>query len=236
MTKISAIVLVGPKTDQKLLKKCLGSLDWCDEIIRVGSEVKGGFADRRNFGAKRAKGEWLLYVDTDEEVTQSLREEIELRITNYELRVNAYAIPRRNFIFGKEFRHGGQWPDYVKRLFLKSNFKGWKGELHEEPIFEGEIGHLKNPLFHKKHKNLEEMVEKTNDWSEIEARLMFEAKHPKMNLFRFASAGFREFWLRMVRQMAFLDGAEGVIYGIYQVYSRLISYAKLWEMQLKANN
>jgi hypothetical protein len=37
----------------------------------------------------------------------------------------------------------------------------------------------------------------------------------------------------MVVQTAFMDGAEGTIYGLYQVYSRLISYAKLWEMQIK---
>jgi len=44
---------------------------------------------------------------------------------------------------------------------------------------------------------------------------------------------FREFWLRMIKQMAFLDGSEGIIYAIYQVYSRFISYAKLWEMQIR---
>jgi hypothetical protein len=77
------------------------------------------------------------------------------------------------------------------------------------------------------------MVEKTNDWSEIEARLMFEARHPKMNIFRFFTAGFREFWHRMIIQTAFLDGTEGVIYALYQVFSRLISYSKLWELQLK---
>lgn len=236
---ISAIVLVGPKTDQKLLKKCLDSISWCDEIVRVESDVRGGFAGRRNYGAKEAKGKWLLYVDTDEAVTSELRKEIlstmsnPLRGNHQPLTIWAYAIPRRNFIFGKEFRHGGQWPDYVKRLFLKSKFKGWTGELHEEPVFTGKLGHLKNHLIHTKHINLEEMVEKTNDWSEIEAKLMFEARHPKMNVLRFISAGAREFWLRMVRQLAFLDGTEGVIYGIYQVYSRLISHAKLWELQLK---
>lgn len=231
--KISAIVLVGPKTGKDLLKKCLDSVSWCDETIRIGPEVKGSFSDRRNFGARQARGGWLLYVDADEEVTPLLRKEVESQITNPKLQISAFAIPRKNYIFDKEFHHGGQRPDYVKRLFLKAKFKRWKGELHEEPIFSGELGHLKNPLIHNKHKNLEEMVEKTNEWSEIEAKLMFEAKHPKMNVLRFISAGFREFWLRMIKQVAFLDGVEGVIYGLYQVYSRLISYAKLWERQLK---
>ena len=75
------------------------------------------------------------------------------------------------------------------------------------------------------------MIEKTNKWSEIEADLMLVAKHPPMNIFRFGSAAFREFWLRFVLQKSFLDGKEGVIYGIYQIYSKLISYSKLWEKQ-----
>jgi hypothetical protein len=66
----------------------------------------------------------------------------------------------------------------------------------------------------------------------MESQLLFEAHHPKMNIFRFGSVALREFWLRMIKQMAFLDGREGVIYAIYQVYSRLITYSKLWEKQL----
>jgi len=150
------------------------------------------------------------------------------------------------YVLGKEFKHCGQQPDYVKRLFRKSGFKFWSGDLHEEPnyIYDGEItvgngktiGYMRNPLIHIKHKNLSEMVEKTNGWSEIEARLMFEAKHPPMNVLRFVSAMFREFWLRMIKQAAFLDGPEGIIYALYQVFSRFVSYAKLWELQLNKSN
>ncbi len=230
--ELSAIVIA--KKDESKLSDCLKSLDWVKDLVLVDTtNLKGGFSDWRNEGEKRAKGDWILYVDADERITPALRQEVVSSIKYQVSSITAYAIPRRNFIFGKEFKHGGQSPDYVKRLFKKSNFKGWTGELHEEPNFDGKVGHLKNPMIHIKEKTLSEMVEKTNKWSEIEARLMFEANHPPMNIFRFFTAGFREFWLRMVRQTAFLDGGEGVIYGMYQVYSRLISYAKLWEMQLK---
>ena len=231
--KISAIVLIGGKVDKDLLKKCLDSVSWCDEVVKVETDIlKGSFAEWRNEGVKRAKGDWILYVDSDEEMSDKLREETIIVMENH--KYNAYAIPRRNFIFGKEFKHSGEWPDYQKRLFLKSKFKGFTGELHEEPNFEGEIGHLKNTLIHHKNISISEMVEKTNKWSGIEAKLMFDAGHPPMNIFRFASAGFREFWKRMIIQVAFLDGVEGIIYALYQVYSRLISYSKLWELQLQS--
>jgi hypothetical protein len=131
-------------------------------------------------------------------------------------------------------KNGGWWPDYVKRLFVVKKLHSWKGKLHEEPIFEGKLDYLNNPLTHLKHDDLESMVVKTNKWSETEAALMFEAKHPPMNIFRFASAIYREFFLRMIKKKAFLDGAEGIIYALYQVYSRFISYAKLWELQTRA--
>ena len=259
MTKkdsVSAIVLT--KNSEELIEDCMKSISWAEEIIVVDSNSEdktldfvkkfktkivemenGGFSEKRNKGAKEAGGKWLLYVDADERVTPRLKKEIESVISQQSSATNnivAFAIPRRNIILGKEMRRGGWWPDYVKRLFLKSQFKGWEGELHEEPNFEGELGHLKNPLIHLKHDNLSDMVDKTNEWSEIEARLMYKAGHPKMNVLRFLSAVFREFWLRMIRHMAFLDGTEGIIYALYQVYSRFISYAKLWEMQLKAQN
>ncbi len=231
--KVSAIVLIGGKYSQELLKKCLNSVAWADEVIEVETDkLKGSFADWRNLGAKKANSDWLLYVDSDEQVIPELKKEILFGIQYLASGISAYAIPRRNFIFGKEFKHSGQYPDYVKRLFKKDKFNKWTGDLHEEPEFEGELGRLKNPLIHNKHDNLSDMVAKTNEWSEIEAKLMYQANHPKMNIIRFFSAMTREFWLRMIKQTAFLDGVEGVIYAIYQVFSKSISYAKLWEIQI----
>ena len=252
--KLSAIIIA--KNEEKKIGGCLKSLaGLVDEIIVVDNdsidktvnisksygakifEYKGGsYSDWRNEGLKKAGGVWILYVDADERVTPELRDEILELVSSIKYPVSphsAFAIPRRNIILGKELKHGGWWPDYVKRLFRKNKFIKWVGELHEEPTFEGDLGHLKNPLIHIKHDNLYEMVEKTNSWSEIEARLMLKANHPPMTVPRFLSAMFREFWLRMVHHAAFLDGPEGIIYALYQVFSRFTSYAKLWELQIK---
>ena len=75
------------------------------------------------------------------------------------------------------------------------------------------------------------MVEKTNKWSEIEAKLLFEAGHPKMSWWRFFRIMATELWYRLIRLKGFLDGVEGVIYAIYQMWSKFITYGKLWEMQ-----
>jgi len=230
-SKISAIVLIGGNYDKELLKRCLDSISWCDEVIKVETEsIKGSFSEWRNEGAKRAKNNWLFYVDSDEEVTTQLKNNIlQVKDTN---EFAGYAIPRRNKFLGHTMHWGGWYPDYVLRLFMKDKFDGWFGELHEQPLVNGPTGHLKEPLLHDSHRNLHDMVEKTNNWSEIEAKLLFKAGHPKMNFFRFCSAAFREFWYRGVVKLGFLDGTVGVIEIIYQMYSRLITYSKLWELQI----
>lgn len=229
----AVIVFDSNNTESKSFKRCLDSINFADEIVKVdSSKIPGSFSEWREAGLKLSKGKWIFYLDTDEEVTKELKAEI-LKVTNGSVSNKySYAIPRKNIIFGKEFKYSGQYPDYQKRLFLKSYLKGWAGKVHEEPIYVGELGYFKNPIIHHKDMTISQMIEKTNKWSEIEADLMFKAKHPPMNFFRFFTAGLREFNLRFIKQLSFLDGKEGVIYGIYQIYSRLISYSKLWEKQL----
>lgn len=215
-----------------------GSIDETVKIAerhsaRVIKQVGKGYSDWRNQGIKEVKGEWIFYLDSDERVTPELAREIKSLITGHKLAFFAYAIPRRNTILGNEMKHGGWWPDYVKRLYKKSALKKWVGDLHEEPVFEGKMGHLKNPMIHLKHDNLSEMIEKTNKWSEIEAKLLFDANHPKMSWWRFFRIMLTEFWYRIVIKKGFMDGVEGIIYAIYQMWSKFITYAKLWEMQQK---
>ncbi len=252
---VSTSAIVIAKNAEAKIENCLKSLLWCSEIIVVdtGSEDKtieiarkynckvfdqsgGSYSLWRNVGIKEAKGEYLVYLDTDEEIDEKLQKEMEENISDWSSTVGCYAAPRKNIILGKWLKHGGWYPDYVIRLFKKDRLIKWKNDLHEQPEFEGELKYLKNPIIHYKEKTLSEMLVKTNKWSEIEAKLMLEADHPPMTIVRFLSAMFREFWYRFIRNLAFMDGGEGVIMGIYQVYSRFISYAKLWEMQLSKNN
>lgn len=247
--KISAIIIT--KNEEKMIEDCLKSISWCDEIVLVDTgntdrtnEIakkykakivkynSGSFADWRNKGAKEASGDWFFYIDADERADDKVQSELLNKLPDS--KVSGYAIPRRNFIFGKEFKHSGQYPDYQKRVLRKKTFIKWEGNVHEVPVFEDldKLEHLENPLIHLKNMTLTQMVEKTNKWSEIEAKLMFDAHHPKMNVVRFFTAIAREFWLRMIVQLAFLDGMKGIIYAMYQCFSKFTSYAKLYEMQI----
>ena len=251
--KITSLIVA--KNEQNLIKDCIKSVKWTDEIIvvdnvstdktaaiakKLGAKVfeftknaeSGHFGEIREFAAKKATNEWLLYIDADERVPEKLKKEIlSLNPEN-----DAYAIPRKNNLLGHDMNWGGWWPDYVLRLIKKDKLKGYFGELHEQPIIDGKIGKLKNPLYHITHQSLTEMIEKTNNWSEIEAKLMYDANHPSMNIPRFCTALFREFWYRAFVKLGFLDGPIGIIEIMYQIFSRFVSYAKLYEMQLNESS
>lgn len=249
MSNLSVIIIA--KNAQDKIVDAIESANFSSEVIIIDNEsddltvdlskkagakiiknVVGTFEHLRNRGVKEAKSEWIFYLDHDERITSDLRDEI-ISVISGNDNITSYAIPRKNFIFGKEFKHGGEYPDYQKRLFLKSKLKKWEGSVHEQPVFVGELGYLKNAMIHLKHDNISDMIKKTNYWSEIEARLMYDSGHPPMNLLRFSTAIFREFWDRFIRKGGYKDGPEGIIYSSYQVFSRFTSYAKLWEMQVK---
>lgn len=255
MKKTISVIIIA-KNEASMIVPAIESASFADEVLvidtgstdttpalskksgaRVVNYTTGkSFSDWRNFGLKEAHGEWIVYLDADERISKALATEIQSIVSAQKPSSYAYAIPRSNEIFGKEFRHGGWWPDYVKRFYKRSELKKWVGDLHEEPVFEGPMNHLENHLVHIKHETIFEMVEKTNYWSAIEGRLMFEAHHPQMNVVRFMSGMFREFWKRMIVHMAFLDGKKGIIMAMYQVFSRFCSYTKLWELQIQSKN
>lgn len=247
--KIS-VIIIG-KNAQDLIKDCILSVKWADEIIYLDGRStdktlkivkrfkvkvifqKGknlDFAAWHNQGIKESKGEWIFYLDTDERVTPELKKEILEKIRNSE-EFSAYAIPRQNILLGQPVRFGGWWPDYQIRLFRRGKLKKWEGKLHEHPVFEGKLGYLKNPMLHITHRDLSSMVEKTNQWSEVEADLLYKSGHPPMTWWRFLRIMLTEFWERGVKKQGWRDGVVGWIEIIYQMFSRFITYAKLWEKQ-----
>lgn len=252
MIKISAIIIT--KNAENLIADCLDSLSFCEEVIVVDnksedrtreiSEKMGAkvfehesqdFSESRNFGLRKASGEWIVYVDSDERVTPSLREQI-IKSTNNQM--NKYAgfyIRRKNFYFGNH-----EWPyiEHLERVFRKEKLEGWYGRLHESPKVKGDIGTLDGYLFHYSHRNLTSMVSKTIEWSKIEAELRYKAGHPKMSWWRFPRVMLTAFFDSYIRQGGWKIGTVGLIESMYQSFSIFITYARLWEMQneLKVKN
>jgi len=203
------------------------------KIVEVDSKGKLEFARWRNEGMKAASGKWVLYLDADERITPELKEELSFlkQVKDYA----AFEIPRREVWLGQVVRFGGARAVFVKRLFLKSAFKHWQRQLHEDPVFDGKMGRLKNYLEHHTHRDLTSMMEKTIKWTKIESDLLFEAGHPPVVWWRFFRMMLTKFWERVIVQQAWRDGTVGWINAIFEVFNTFIIYARLWEKQNEKN-
>lgn len=241
-------VIVLTKNEEDRIKACLQSVKWADEIIVVDNGSKDqtlqvvkkytdkilefndqDFSTLRNRAAEASSGEWLLYVDADERVLDSLKQEIET--ITYGSPFSAYAISRKNIIFGKEVKYGPFWPDWVIRLLKKRNFETWEGKIHEYPKFKGKLGYTKNSLLHLTHRDLEQIVLKSLEWSKIDAQLRFDAHHPAMSGWRFIRVLFSELFNQLIVRRGFSGGTVGVMDSILQSFSTFMSYTRLWQMQ-----
>lgn len=245
---LTAIVIT--LNEEKMIGDCLKSLQFADEIIVLDTgntdrtnEIANGYKAKiikysgspnysawRNFATKEAKGDWLLYVDSDERVTPELESEILKAVSGTGLN-SAYAIPRRNIYLGKELKYGGWGGDYVIRLIKKSALIKWVNPLHEQPEFRGSLSKLNSKFIHISHRDLTSMIQKTLVFTKHEAQLRFDSGHPEMTWWRFFRVMATEFWIRFVKLSAWKDGTVGVIDGIFQVFNTFIIYARLWEMQ-----
>lgn len=259
MDKISAIVIA--KDSGKNIADCLESLKFCDEVIVIDSNSKDktkevseklgakvfeintdDFSQMRNLGFQKAINNWILYVDTDERVTKELRDNIKYQISrlpsssgeatggqaNIKSDFSAFKIKRKNFYYGNH-----EWPyvEKLERLFKKDKLKEWYGKIHESPIIDGKVGTLDGFLLHYTHNNLSDMINKTIEWSKIEAELRFKNNHPKMTWWRFPRVMISVFFDSYIKQQGYKAGIVGLVESIYQSFSIFITYARLWEFQ-----
>lgn len=215
-----------------------GSTDRTIEIAKMqGARViehpMKNFADQRNVAMQHAKGDWVLYLDSDEFVTQRFCREVTKIIDGYsqESDIGGYYIARKTYYYGKDWG----LTDHVQRLFVKEKFKEWKGVVHETPYINGQFGYIKSPVHHFTHQNLSQMLTKTIQWSDHEADLRFKAQHPAMTPLRFVRVMATGFFSSYFKDNGYKNGTEGFIEAIYQAYSMFITYAKLWEKQNKKN-
>lgn len=241
-------VLIITKNEEEMIADCIESArNFADELLVVDSastdktaEIAqklgaiviskdfSDFSERRNFAATKAKNKWILYLDADERLTPEFKKEVQKFIQSDESNV-AYFVKRKTYYFNKDW----EFTDKVQRLFLKSKLKSWHGVVHETPEVQGQIGIIESPILHFTHRNLSQMLQKTNEWSEYEAELRFKSNHPVMTPLRFIRVMLTAFLDSYIKGKGYKNGAEGFIESIYQSFSIFITYAKLWERQIK---
>jgi len=244
---ISAVILT--KNEEQNIKKCLESIKWCDEIIIVDDKssdktieiakkykaaiytnpLNDNFSKQRNFGLSKAKNDWILFVDSDEVISDALAFEISNiinQLTDQELsKFNGFFIKRMDFIWGKELVHGESGNIKLLRLAKKGQGE-WIGKVHEEWKIKGKIGILINPIIHYPHPTISEFLEEINFYTSLKAK---ELHSQKVKAYWWSIIFFPigKFTLNYFLKKGFLDGAHGLVFAITMSFHSFLVRAKL---------
>ena len=136
-----------------------------------------------------------------------------------------------NFL-GRWIKHSGWYPGRVVRLFNKNKAHFNDNDVHEELIFNGSTGLLKNDLEHYTDPDIEHYFKKFNSYTSLAAEeLVRKEKRFKLSdiLLRPAFIFIKMYFLKL----GFLDGIQGFILAVFSSAYVFTKYCKFWELKNK---
>jgi len=270
--KITAIIPTRID-DIGIMEGAIKSVQWADEILIVDSSfsekikkkaIKWGasyFAHEYVYSAKqknwiipKAKNNWILLLDSDEIVTDKLKNTIKKMLGSKEINnFDGYGIARKHFFFGKFLRWGGRFPLYNVRLFKKS-CRYEDRDVHAHIILDKKKNFNIQPkngdMLHFSDRNFVEFFERFNRYSDYQANYMrkinekgieidwlkffsnfyyFKAVIKDFWFFIPGSSMFRFLWMYIFR-LGFLDGRAGFTIALFYSLQDYISKVKFNEI------
>jgi glycosyltransferase involved in cell wall biosynthesis len=201
MNKVAISVVVPIKNEAANLRRCLGSVQWADEIFvvdsqstddsipvaeRLGAKVvqfqfNGTWPKKKNWALENLpfNHDWVLILDADEVLPSEARDEIARTIANPG-DVAGYWINRHFVFLGRRLRHS-YYPNWNLRLFRHSLGRYEKltaaktdsgdNEVHEHVVVKGPTGRLSCEIEHHAFPSVDVFIEKHNRYSNWEARV-----------------------------------------------------------------
>lgn len=243
-------VVINAQNVEKNLPRCLASIkNLADEIVVVDQgSTDGTFKIAKKFGAKiykhdpvayveltrnfaisKATGDWILILDPDEEMGSALALEIKKIIK--EDKAEYFRIPRKNIIFDKWIRHTLWWPDYQTRLFKKGKVS-WSEVIHSVPITIDRGADIKPEedlaIIHHNYNTIEEFLEKLNRYTSVQADILIKDNYI-FDLKDLIGKPFKEFITRYFTGEGYKDGVHGLVLSLFQAFSELVVYVKVWQ-------
>jgi glycosyltransferase involved in cell wall biosynthesis len=196
---------------------------------RVITHTFEGFAAQKNISSERARFDWVLSLDADEE----LNSQAQAAVRDWkrgEPAAAGYQFARRAQYLGRWILHSGWYPDYKLRLFDRRR-GSWQGAyVHESVVVKGAVATLPGEILHYTCNSLEEHRQRIEFYTDLAAREMFD-RGEQVNFLRRTLAPPWVFLNTYLLRLGMLDGTPG--YMIAKMAGRYVGrkYAKLEAMQ-----
>lgn len=248
---MSISVVINTRNEQENLPRAIKSVkNFADEVVVVDMESEDGTVKKakslgatvyahkktnyvepaRNYAIEKAKSEWILILDADEEASPELLSKL-----GEVAKENTYSfvrVPRKNIIFGKWMKHARWWPDENIRFFKKGSVT-WENEIHSIPITVGEGLTLPSEenlsIRHHNYQTIEQYIDRLNRYSTVQAKELHK-KGKAVQVTDFIDRPTSEFLSRYFAGQGYKDGLHGLVISLLQALSEAVVYAKLWQL------
>lgn len=252
--KLSAVVIT--KNEAENIQRCLDALTFADERIVIDAESTDntatiakqcgatvftnpwlGYGPQKNFGLQKAQGEWVLFIDADEEVSKELAAEIMAAIASSD--VDFYWLKIITVFLHTALHHlYGHNP----RLFKKQSGRWSNAYVHEQVEHTDEeitirlndthSKRLLHPLLHHSHATIASYLTSMHQYTTLDAKQMSEhdrhrtGRSVKPTLLLPFHLATRQFIKLALWRRGILDGFQGLLWCILSAYYE-------WEMARK---
>ena len=190
MPSISAIIIT--KNEEKNLPRCLSTLTCADQIVvldsgstdgtleiarsfkaEVFTEEWKGYTAQKNSAIEKAKGDWIVSLDADEEFSTEAQEDIRRIVAKGDPAVDGYFFRRKVFYLGKWITHGDWYPDHVVRLWRRGKGRYEGGRVHESVRVDGRVEYLASEILHYTYRDVEDQKERMCKYAKLWAQDQF---------------------------------------------------------------
>jgi glycosyltransferase involved in cell wall biosynthesis len=246
MSQLSAVVLT--KNNQASIQRTLQSLTWCQEILVIDDQSTDttvsiakkyteqifihrliNFSEQRNYALQQAKHQWILFVDSDEVVSEELAQEIQQAINNESF--NGYYLKREDVFFGKRLQFGET--AHVRLLRLAKKTAGeWKGTVHETWEIAGATTNLVYPLLHYPHPTIGEFLADINNYSSLVAQERIK-KGETVAWWQIIMYPLGKFIQNYIIRQGFRDGTHGAVMALMMSFHSFLVKGKMYGFQKK---
>ncbi len=243
--KITALLITF--NEIKNIVAVLDNIGFADEIIVVDSlstdgtieEIKEypnvkliqrefkNYTDQKSFAMAQATNDWVLFMDADERLTDSLKNEILKTINSDSLDIVAFMFLRTFMFKNKVLRFSGWQSDKNYRLFRKNKVHFDEERIvHETLIVKGKSGVLKNRLIHYSYRSYEDYKGKMVKYGQMKAFEEYK-KGKRAYPYHFVFRPLYRFLKHYIFRLGILDGKKGVTIcylnalGVYSRYKEL---------------
>jgi glycosyltransferase involved in cell wall biosynthesis len=211
-----------------------GSTDGTQEMVRQFNVrlFEGdweGYGNTKNKASQLAKYDWVLSLDADETVDETLRQSLLECEPPSDLVV--FDIKRRNYFGKKYLRHGHWGRDHLIRFFNRVKVRWNDDAVHEKLILPPgySIHKIKGFILHRSIKDFSDYSNKMQQYALLGAEKYFKAGKKASWIKLYISPCFT-FLNNYILKGGFLDGYPGYLTAKMTSWYTFLKYARLREL------